>query len=112
MMAKYGRSWGKMIADPLHVKSHADEFHADLTPEEKENWDREMGGKSLLAVFMDYRKQMKTEKQRAKEAVRESKKKDMKPEEHEYFKGILGKLKKTDEALVAAEGEDNESEGL
>lgn len=94
-----------MIADPLHAKAHADEFHADLTPEEKENWDREMGGQSLISVFMDYWKQMKTEKQRAKEAVRESKKKDMKPEDHEYFKGILGKLKQTDEALVTAEGE-------
>lgn len=96
-----------MIADPLHIKLHSDEFHGSLTPEEKENWNKEMGGKSLLAVFMDYRKQMKTEKQRAKEAVRESKKKDMKPEEHEYFKGILGKLKKTDE-MMAAEGEKDE----
>lgn len=74
------------------MKQHSDDFHADLTDEEADCWNREMDGVSIWSIFRDSRAKHKEEKAKAKAAIREAKSQGMRPEEHEYWKGVLKDL--------------------
>lgn len=107
MMEKYGKYWGRMLGDPLHMRAHADEFHSVLTPEEKECWEKEMGGRSIWSIFHDAREKKKEEKAKAKKAVADAKRLGIDASETDYFRDTLQNLREhgmTDE--VAADGEE------
>lgn len=108
-MVKYGRSWGRLLADPIHMFRHTDEFHASLTEEERGYWKEAFGGKSLLTLWEEYRETTKAEKAKMKEAKKEAKKKGIDVKETEYFQGLVHDLKKNAPDLVPEEeGEKDE----
>jgi len=110
MMVKFGKYWGRSFADPVHMMLHSDEFRESLTDEERECWRREMKDVSMWSLFKEYRQQLKSEKAKAKKAIKESKKAGTAPEEHDYFKGVLHKLKESGMTEESPEGEDNGQE--
>lgn len=92
-MVKYGRSWGRLIADPMHMFKHCEEFRDGLTPEERGYWDEAFEGKSLLTLWEEYRAQMKAEKAKMKAAKKEAKKKGIDVKDTDYFRGLVQQVK-------------------
>lgn len=107
MMVKFGKYWGHMIADPLHIRSISNEFHEALTPEEKEAWRAEMKDVSMWSIFKGYLDKKKEEKAKAKQAARQAKKEGKDLADTDYFQGVLNDLREhgvTEE--VAADGDE------